>query len=172
MSSSITSLSRIRAIGIDPGLATSGYAIVETLDRGVRLLNWGSLKTTPKSSYPDRLMFIYESFKELLHKWNPFIFVLEDIYVASRFPKASIRLGEILGILKLCARINGVEILEIHPTEVKKALTGYGKASKKDINREVKRILREDINSSVSFHQTDAAALAIIGLSRKSVLRW
>ncbi len=91
--------------------------------------------------------------------------VIEDVYMLDRFPKAAIQLGEVRGVIGLAAQNSSLPVMLVKPTEVKSILTGNGRAAKDHVNRAVKRMLgrREDIRPD---HASDAAALALIGLTR------
>jgi len=156
----------IRALGIDPGLASTGYAVVETLIKRGNLSDWGSIKTSSKKTLPLRLQEIYLEIDGLINKWSPSLLVIEDVYVLDKFPKAAIQLGEVVGVILLAAQNNMVESLRVRPTEVKSCLTGNGRASKINVSDSVKRIfsIKKDIKPD---HASDAAALALVGLSRK-----
>ena len=156
----------ICALGFDPGLAATGYAVVEALIKGGNLSDWGSIKTSSKKSLQLRLQEIYLEIDGLINKWSPSLLVIEDVYVLDKFPKAAIQLGEVVGVILLAAQNNMVETLRIRPTEVKNCLTGNGRASKINVSDSVKRIfsIKKDIKPD---HASDAAALALVGLSRK-----
>ena len=159
------------ALGIDPGLAATGYAVVTPLAKGGRLDVYGSIKTSPKLAVPARLQIIYEALGELIQKWQPGLLVLEDIFVLGKFPKAAIQLGEVTGVISLAAQLKSIEVLKLQPTEIKRSLTGNGRASKDQLSATLKRYLRikQDIRPD---HASDAAALALTGLSRLGRYRW
>ncbi len=161
-----TSKKQIRALGIDPGLAATGYAVAEALNKGGELCVWGSIRTHSKKTQPLRLQEIYTGVDEIIKNWRPLLLVIEDVYVLDKFPKAAIQLGEVVGVITLAAQNNMVETLRIRPTEVKSCLTGNGRASKINVANAVKRIftVKKDIKPD---HASDAAALALVGLSRK-----
>ncbi len=160
-----------RALGIDPGLAATGYAVIGTLPKGGELCAWGALKTKSTQSLPERLKIIYEEINNLIETWRPTLLVIEDVYVLQKFPKAAIQLGEVKGVINLAAQYHYVEVLPMKPTEVKSGLTGNGRATKDQVNRTVSRILNvtEEIKPD---HASDATALALVGLSRKGMFKW
>ena len=162
---------RYRALGIDPGLAETGYAVIGTFAKGGELCNWGTLKTSVRLSVPCRLQTIYNGIDEIVKNWKPTILVVEDVYVLDKFPKAAIHLGEVRGVIYLAAQDNNIEVMKIRVTELKKSLTGNGRATKDHVNRAVKRVLgvKEEIKPD---HASDAAALALIGISRKGYYVW
>jgi crossover junction endodeoxyribonuclease RuvC len=159
------------AIGVDPGLAATGYAVIKTRDRGSEACAWGSLKTSARISLPQRLQIIYHGIEALIKEWKPVLLIMEDIYAVGSFPKAAIQLGEVKGVICLAAQQHNVTFMRINPTEVKCSITGHGRASKDQVRRAVKRVMQmqEDITPD---HASDAAALAITGLSRKGYYRW
>jgi len=160
-----------RAIGVDPGLSKSGYAVIEVRAKEWAALEWSSFYTDPKDSNPERLRQIYRNFEKLLRKWNAQILILEDVYVLPKYPKAALRLGEVRGVLMLAAATENMAVLELKPTEVKMALTGNGRASKQQVERSVRKILMVD-EKIESEHAADALALALVGLSRSGSPLW
>ena len=161
----------MKVIGIDPGLAMTGFGIVEPLPRGGRACEWGTIRTTAESPLPLRLKTVYDELKKLLEEWKPGLLVMEDVFVLKQFPKAAIQLGEVRGVIHLAAQESETPVLEVKPTEVKSALTGSGRADKDQVKKTIQRILRIDtpIRSS---HAGDALALALTGLSRSTNFRW
>ena len=161
----------MKAIGIDPGLAMTGFGVVEILPRGGKACEWGTIRTDAGCPTSQRLRMIYIELKGLFEKWQPELLVMEEVFVLKEFPKAAIRLGEVRGVIYLAAEENGIPIVEVRPTEVKSALTGSGRADKDQIKKMIQRLLRieEPLKSS---HAGDALALALTGLSRNENFRW
>jgi crossover junction endodeoxyribonuclease RuvC len=161
----------VRAIGIDPGLAMTGFGIVEILSQGGKACEWGAIRTEADCPIPLRLKTIYDELEKLLEKWRPNLLVLEEVFVLKQFPKAAIQLGEVRGVIYLAAQKRDIPVVEIKPTEVKSALTGSGRADKEQMMKAIRRILRieDPLRSS---HAGDALALALTGLSRSGSFRW
>ncbi len=161
----------MKAIGIDPGLAKTGFGIVEALSRGGRACDWGTIRTEPHCCLSLRLKIIYDGIKGLLEKWNPDLLAIEEVFVLKQFPRAAIQLGEVRGVIALAAREKNIAVVGVKPTEVKSALTGSGRADKKQMERAIRQLLQIEgpIGSS---HAGDALALALTGLSRTSHFRW
>lgn len=160
-----------RGLGIDPGLAHTGYAVVGSFARGGELCEWGSIGTSPHQSIEQRLSTIYSEIEKLILRWKPDILALEDVYVYNVYPKAAIQLGEVRGIIYLAAYRNNIAISMIRPTEVKNCLTGSGRASKHEVQLSVRRILNLQ-GPLKPDHASDAAALALIAMSRKGLYQW
>lgn len=161
----------VAALGVDPGLAATGYAVIRTKTRGGEVCAWGSLTTSSKQTLPQRLQTIYHGIRSLIKDWQPVLLIMEDIYAAGQFPKAAIQLGEVRGVICLAAQEHDVAVMRMNPTEVKCSITGHGRATKEQVSRAVRRVLQmqEEITPD---HASDAAALAITGLSRKGFYRW
>ncbi len=149
----------------------TGFGVVETLPRGGRACEWGTIRTEPESPLPFRLKTIYDELKRLFQNWQPGLLVMEDVFVLKQFPKAAVQLGEVRGVIHLAAQESNLPVLEIRPTEVKCALTGSGRADKEQIKKTIQRILRID-GPIQSNHAGDALALALTGLSRNENFRW
>ena len=162
---------RHRTLGIDPGLAESGYAVVGAFAKGGELCTWGSLKTSSKLPVPDRLQILYNGVCEIIKEWNPELLAIEDVYVLNKFPKAAIPLGEVMGIMLLAAKMNNIEVVKIRSTEIKSCRTGNGRATKEQVEHALKRIFgfHQAIKPD---HASDAAAIALMSMSRKGWYIW
>jgi crossover junction endodeoxyribonuclease RuvC len=160
-----------RAIGIDPGLATTGFAVIETDQRGGHAREWGGIRTNSHDSTPSRLCILFDSVVEIMGRWLPDLMVIEDVFVVDRFPRSAIQLGAVRGVLFLAARKQHIPMLEIKPTEMKKALTGNGWAAKHQIEKSLRRMLGIEGRITPN-HASDAMGLALTGLSRNGWLRW
>lgn len=161
----------MKAIGIDPGLAMTGFGIVETLPRGGRACDWGAIRTESDCPISLRLKIIYDGIKGLIEKWEPGLLAMEEVFVLKQFPKAAIQLGEVRGVIFLAAQEKDIPLVEVKPTEVKSALTGSGRADKKQMERAIRQYLKID-GPLGSSHAGDALALALTGLSRSKNFRW
>ncbi|WAC07544.1 MAG: crossover junction endodeoxyribonuclease RuvC [Thermodesulfobacteriota bacterium] len=164
-------MANLRAIGVDPGLAKTGYGVIEIVDKRGVVRAWDCLSTNPKDSTPQRLQTIFLDLKKILQKWDVQLLILEDVFVLPRFPKAALQLGAVRGIVALAAAYNNLEVMELKPTEIKAALTGNGRAHKNQVSKAVQKILgiKETITSE---HASDALALALVGLSRAHAVHW
>jgi crossover junction endodeoxyribonuclease RuvC len=95
--------------------------------------------------------------------------VIEEAFVDPRYPKVALRLGEVRGTVSVAAHNMKVEVFEINPSEVKRALTGRGLAAKEEVKMAVSRALRLS-DQTTPHHVSDALGLALTGLSRKGLL--
>lgn len=128
-------------LGIDPGLAATGYGVIKSESRSQWLaIDWGVIKTSTKTTFPQRLCEIYHSLEYLIKKYRPDKITVETIYFAKNV-KTAIKVGEARGVAILAAARNNIPVSEFTPLQVKQALTGYGRATKSQIQKMVKIIL-------------------------------
>lgn len=153
-------------MGIDPGLAHTGYAIVELYNQKPRLVEGGLIRTTARDSMAYRLLEIYRGLMEALEEFRPQRVAIEASFASNLTPRAALLVGQVRAICLLAAAQSGIPPETYSPTEVKKALTGHGRASKAQIQGMVRAALhwREVIKPD---HVADACALALCYLQRE-----
>jgi crossover junction endodeoxyribonuclease RuvC len=147
-----------RILGIDPGTIFCGYGVVTSTGRDAVYVASGRI--SPPSSKPlhYRLKAIYESLTEVIAEYRPDDIVVEKIFFA-KGAKAALSLGHARGIALLAAARHDVPLHEFSALEVKKAVVGYGRAEKRQVQEMVKMIL--NISGPVSPDSADALALAL-----------
>ncbi|MHC4358522.1 MAG: crossover junction endodeoxyribonuclease RuvC, partial [Planctomycetota bacterium] len=91
-------------LGVDPGLAATGFAVVEALDSGGRVNDYGCIKTGSSLAMQERLSIIYNRISEVIRKWPANLLVIEDAFVNMKYPKAALQLGEVRGVISVAAR--------------------------------------------------------------------
>lgn len=146
-------------LGIDPGVALTGFGIIEEENKKLNLIDIGCIKTSAKDATPKRLEIISSLLKELILKYNPTDIAVERLFFSTN-AKTAIKVGEARGVILLTAQKMGLNVFEYTPLEVKQALTGYGRADKKQIQYMVKKLLRRDSLPKID-DASDAAAIAI-----------
>ena len=156
-------------LGIDPGLASTGFGALRCDGPAPVLLRCGAIKTFTRDTIPDRLMQIHEDVSRIIDEVRPDLFALEDVFSLVRYPRAGILLGSVLGVLCLTARQRGLPVQEIAPKEIKNSLVGFGNAGKKQIKDAVARALK--IGDISSFHASDALAVALAVYYRRDYRR-
>jgi crossover junction endodeoxyribonuclease RuvC len=155
----------MRVLGIDPGLAGTGYGVIETEGRGLSVRETGVIETGPKLALDVRLHLIYQALDRLLAAHAPRVLVLEDLYSEYRFPQAALLMAHARGVVCLAARQHAVTLLALAPAEVKQAIAANGAASKAQVQHGVRRLLGlADLPRPA--HVADALALALTGLWR------
>ena len=130
----------MRALGIDPGTAICGYGIVDYVDGKLIPKHYGSITTSPQARMQDRLLKIYMELDILVKKFQPEIMGVEKLFFG-RNSTTAIPVGQVRGIVLLCAAQNNLDLLEITPNEVKMSITGYGGATKEQVIYMVTKIL-------------------------------
>ncbi len=156
----------ITALGIDPGLRATGYGIIQGDRQGCRLLDLGAIQ----SARPDlfqRLRQAYAGVAALIDRHRPDLVVLEDLFAHQTFPRTALDLAHLRGVIALAATLAEVPVVTLSPAEVKRALTGSGRASKAQVQTTVALLL--GLSSRPDQHAADAAALALTVLSRRGV---
>lgn len=129
-------------LGVDPGLATTGYGVIKlqaTSDK-LQVVNYGCIRTSAKLRFAERLEIIYNGLQKLVEKYHPDKIAIEKIFFAKNV-KTAMQIGEARGVITLIAIQNKIPIVEFTPLQVKQALTGYGQATKEQIQKMVKMIL-------------------------------
>jgi len=154
-----------KVIGIDPGLADTGFGIVQGSGSRIGDYTFGTIRTSKTETLPSRLHHIFSELCSVLNSEKPNLMVVEDIFSLKQYPKSSIALGKVCGIILLAGSQRGVPAIELPAKEVKRVLTGNGNASKAQMERAVRHFLKRDTPITPS-HASDAIALAMVGLFR------
>jgi len=130
-------------LGLDPGLATTGYGIVIKEGGDFLVVNYGVILTPAKMKFAQRLEEIYKELSEIIKKYKPDVIGIEELFFAKNV-KTALAVGQARGVLMLTAMQAKVPIYEYTPLQVKQAITGYGRADKNQIQQMVKIILKLD----------------------------
>jgi len=186
----------MRVIGIDPGTICCGYGIVESGVRGqgsgvkgegsnrlqtlptgrqapsseLTYIASGEVQMNKKDTLPERLKVLYDSLKATIHEYKPAHLCIEKIFYHKSI-RSAFALGSTRGVAMLLAAENNIPVFEYNSTELKMALTGYGRAEKRQVKEMVIRILnlhppvspltKRGIEGGLSEDMTDALALCI-----------
>ena len=149
------------ALGIDPGLANCGWAVIGRTDKGhFRFMESGCIQTDRQQTHAQRLFHIYDDIRQRIHRSTPNLVVIEKVYFNKNVSSA-ITTGGVIGVCLLAAEQAGISSHLITPQQAKAAATGTGRASKDATRRCLARLLGQEIPNH---HEADAAALAIAGL--------
>ncbi|MCS7287339.1 MAG: crossover junction endodeoxyribonuclease RuvC [Anaerolineae bacterium] len=123
----------MRVLGIDPGLALTGYGLVEG-NGSLVLVEMGSVTTPSSAPLPERLKILYDDISFLLAKLRPEAVALEELFFGKNV-RTAISVGQARGVIILAVAQAGIPLHEYTPLQVKEALTGYGRADKQQIQR-------------------------------------
>ena len=130
----------LRILGIDPGLATMGWGVIEAGQGRQRLIEYGCILTTPRQRFPDRLKQISEDMKTLLQRFQPDEIAFEELFFAKNVTTA-FTVGAARGVsIAACAEYTD-KLYEYTPMQVKQAVVGYGGAEKQQVQQMVKLLL-------------------------------
>ncbi|MDA2922156.1 crossover junction endodeoxyribonuclease RuvC [Patescibacteria group bacterium AH-259-L07] len=156
-------------LGIDPGIAITGYGIIETArNNQLSMIEYGCIRTSKEDEHADRLLKIYTDLKKIFKKYKFDTIAIENIYFAKNV-KTAMKVGEARGVAVLVCSQSKAQIFEFTPLQVKQSLTGYGRATKVQVQKMVKLILKLK-NIPKPDDAADALAVAITCVQTKKRL--
>lgn len=151
-----------RTLGIDPGSQVSGFGVLEKNGSRIRHIHSGFVRLTPSPSLSSRLKHLHQTLKKVIDEFQPSDLAVEKIFFAKNVQSA-LTLGHVRGVILLTAVEAGLEIFEYSPLEIKKAVTGFGRADKNQVQEMVKILL--GIPSIANQDVSDALAAGICHLN-------
>lgn len=152
----------MRVFGIDPGSTRTGYGCVDTDGRRQRLVICGAIHARAAGAFPDRLATIYRELSTLIRQSQPQCVAIEGLFHATNV-RSALKLGHARGVAMLAATEAGVPVVEYTPAEVKRAVVGYGRAEKTQVQQMIKLLLGLD-QAPQPHDAADALAIAICHL--------
>ena len=158
-----------KILGIDPGTAATGFGLIEIQRSQLKIVDAGVIKTKSSLSLDKRLVIIHQQLDKLIKKHRPQIASVEQLFFC-RNTKTAIAVGMARGVILLTCAQNKVELEEYTPLQVKQALTGYGQATKRQIQLMVKSRLKLK-NIPRPDDLSDALAIAICSSQTKKYLK-
>src|SRR5579863_5907805 len=157
------------ALGIDPGTAIVGYAVVAAQGSELSMIACDVITTSASMPHPQRLQQIYERLCEIIATYRPHEAAMEELFFAKN-ARTAITVGQARGVAMLALANGGLSIAEYTPMQVKQAVTGYGGAKKEQIGEMVRILLRLKAVPRPD-DAADAAAVAICHLNTSPLLR-
>ncbi len=131
----------MRILGIDPGLGTCGYAILERCGSQEKIVEAGAIRSNEKLPLEKRLNQIAADIEAILNKFRPDVVAIEQLYSHYAHPRTAILMGHARGvILQKCAQAD-IEVKSFSATRIKKSVTGNGRASKEQVQKTVRVLL-------------------------------
>lgn len=131
-----------RILGIDPGLNITGYGVLEIAGGRVKLCEAGVVRGTTKGSISSRLEEIHAGVVDVIAALNPTAMAVEQLYSHYKHPRTAILMGHARGVICLAAAQAGIGVIHYSATQIKKVLTGDGRAPKSQMQRAVQRELQ------------------------------
>lgn len=147
-------------LGIDPGLNRTGYAVVERGPRGPVLREGGVIRSTQGSSLTERVLEIGRGVREVIEQYRPATLAIEQVFSHAQFPKTAVLMAHARGAILFAAAEMELEVVHYTPTQIKRLLTGSGRADKEQIQLAIQRefALKQVLEPN---DVADAAAVAL-----------
>ncbi|MGH7204073.1 MAG: crossover junction endodeoxyribonuclease RuvC [Candidatus Levyibacteriota bacterium] len=149
----------MRIIGIDPGIGRTGWGVINTQNAKLNVQSYGCIETYKEQKMEERLLRLYKALEEILNEANPDAFAIEDLFFNTN-AKTALIVGQARGVALLVAAQKKLQIAVYTPLQVKIAVTGYGRAEKKQVGQMVKMLLHMNAIPKPD-DTTDALAIAI-----------
>jgi crossover junction endodeoxyribonuclease RuvC len=133
-----------RVLGIDPGLQTTGYGVLEATDRGPRVVEAGVIRSAAGRDPADmaqRVKALYDGLCEVLEQWKPSAMAVEQLYAHYDHPRTAILMAHARGAYFLAGAQRNIPVISYASTKVKKLVTGSGRASKEQMQHAIAREL-------------------------------
>lgn len=156
----------MKVLGIDPGTHNVGYGVLEKNNGAIRSLEYGVVRSIARRDLSFRLGEIYRKLDTIIGQIKPDIISIEKVFFGVNV-KSAISLGEGRGIILLLADLHDIEIHEFSPTQIKKAVTGNGRAQKYQIQKMMQGLLKlKDMPGSEDAADALAAAYCFLNSSK------
>lgn len=123
-------------LGIDPGLAITGYGLVREDNQRLVPLAYGAIRTLPQNSIAERLVRLHQELSAILAEYRPDVAAVEELFFSTN-ARTAMSVGQARGVTLLTLAESGVRIVEYTPLQVKQAITGYGGADKTQVQQMV-----------------------------------
>ena len=159
----------MRTFGIDPGSERTGYGCIETTGSRHQVVLCGAIATPSGASFPEKLLVIHRRLAALIAECQPDCVAVENLFYAVN-ARTALKLGHARGVAMLAAVEAGLPVIEYTPAEIKRAVVGYGRAEKQQVQHMVKLLL--GLAAPPSPHDAaDALAVAICHVHSHRVAR-
>ncbi len=152
-------------LGVDPGLADTGYGVIQENHGQLTCLVYGSIKTPAGTSLVSRLEMLHRELKKIIKKYQPQLSAVEQLFFNKNVRTALI-VAQARGVILLTLQENKIPLLEFTPAQVKRAVTAYGQAPKIQVQKMIKRIFKLSQLPQPD-DAADALALAICAINSR-----
>lgn len=149
----------MRVVGIDPGIGRTGWGVVDCISAKVSVVEYDCLETKAGIALADRIAAVYAGMLQIFEQFQPDVVAVEELFFNTNV-KTALIVGQARGVVLLAAAQKGLPVFAYTPSEVKVAVTGYGKAEKAQVAQMVKTLLRLKTVPRLD-DTTDALAIAI-----------
>ena len=127
-------------LGIDPGIADTGWGFIEIKNHQTKVINFGSIKTAAGKELSSRLLLLYQELNQLIKKFKPDKMAVESVFFGVN-AKTALLVGHAKGVVLLLGAQNKLEVNEYTPLQIKIAATGYGRADKLQMQKMIQKLL-------------------------------
>lgn len=156
----------MRVLGIDPSTQATGYGVLELKDGRTAVLGYGTIKPRRQAALPEKLLEIKAGIARLIGSFEPGEVAIENPFFGLNI-KTAITLGQVRGAVLVAVAEHGRPLFEYSPLEIKKAVTGYGQADKRQVATMVRALLGLE-DETMEEDASDALACAICHLNTRS----
>jgi len=158
----------MKILGIDPSLKATGYGIIEQNQKGLQVVHYGVIKPSQKAALLDKLNEIKQELDSIIKNFKPDEVAIENLFYA-RNVKTAIILGQVRGATLIAVASNKRPLHEYSALEIKKAVTGYGRADKNQVQNMIKTLLHLQ-EEKIEEDASDALAAAFCHLNSRTFL--
>ncbi|MBA3066247.1 crossover junction endodeoxyribonuclease RuvC [bacterium] len=152
----------MKVLGVDPGTYKTGWGFIEGTRGGFSRCEWGVIKPVKTRPLPQRLACVYDGLDDIRKKYVPDVIVCEDTFL-HKDVRAALSIGRAWAMAALAAAKNGLPFSTYSPTEIKKSVTGYGRAGKEQMTSQIRTLL--GISGEVPEDAADALSCAYCHLT-------
>ncbi|HUV07145.1 MAG TPA: crossover junction endodeoxyribonuclease RuvC [Spirochaetia bacterium] len=156
-------------IGIDPGLTSTGYGVIEVDGNRYRHISHGVIATLPSEDRSSRLLTIYLELEKIIREYSPGEAGVESLFFAKNV-KTALPVAEARGVILMCLAMKKVSFCEYTPLQVKQAVLGQGRGEKRQVGQMIKLIFGLD-EVPTPDHASDALAIALCHLNYSHLKR-
>jgi len=154
-------------LGIDPGIADTGYGVIKDDGGQISCLTYGSIKTSAKDDLVTRLDYLYRALGQIIVKYQPDLAAIEELFF-SKNVKTALIVGQARGVVLLSFKQHDLSFFEFKPSQVKQSVSCYGAANKVQVQKMVKQLLKlKEIPRPDD--AADALAIAMCALNYRSL---
>ena len=155
-----------RILGIDPGFGRIGFGVIEKKNGDWVHVAHGCIETSPKDDFIDRLDDLHKQLKKVIEEFSPNHSAVEELFFAKNVTTA-IKVGQARGVILLTLRQAGLSVDEFTPLQIKQAITGYGRAEK----RQIQKLICMQLGMKPQKMQDDAADALAVALTCGTSMR-
>ncbi|MDP2193842.1 MAG: crossover junction endodeoxyribonuclease RuvC [Alphaproteobacteria bacterium] len=157
-----------RILGIDPGLVTTGYGIIDHVQNKITPVTYGLIQPNAQGSMAERLYTLHARLLSVIEEFNPHVAAIEETFV-NKNPTSALKLGMARGVLLMTPALKKIPVYEYGANKIKKTIVGVGHANKDQVIMMVKHLLPK-VGSDLKADSADALAVALCHAQHEFIL--